>query len=247
MAYIEDTIKDIPEMIVKLKKYFKLKDAVWYRGHSDKKWKLLPSLSRKKGSVDAELMMIKRFKQNALPFSMSRPTTEAEWLFLMQHHGVPTRLLDWTESPLIALYFSVCEHPKKDGALWTLLPTKLNSFANIDYKFSLEIPCFDHDKTLESYLPSVLASERTSNLNPLAAIALRSNPRIYAQLGTFTITHRLQKPIEDVGDQKHVIKLIIPASRKSIIKEQLSYFKINKLTLFPELDNVALLAKEVIK
>ena len=48
MAIIEDTIKDIPELLAILKKNFNPKDAVWYRGHSDARWKLLPSLSRKK-------------------------------------------------------------------------------------------------------------------------------------------------------------------------------------------------------
>ena len=56
----------------------------------------------------------------------------------MQHYGVPTRLLDWTENPLVGLYFAteqVDETETQDAALWMLRPSALNINANVDDKF----------------------------------------------------------------------------------------------------------------
>ena len=68
------------------------------------------------------MQLIKRFKQNAFQFLDLVPKDEWEWIFLMQHYRVPTRLLDWTESPLIGLYFAVSDKAVKRvqtaAALW---------------------------------------------------------------------------------------------------------------------------------
>lgn len=167
----------------------------------------MPSLARNPDHISAEVALIKCFQQNALQHLTPRPSTEWEWLFLMQHHRAPTRLLDWTESPLAALFFAVdsdSRNNKYDGAVWCLSPTRLNRHANVDYPFELEVPAFDHDNVLKSYLPSVVASEKTSDLFPIAAIAPRNSPRMAAQLGVFTVMHRRSDPIEKVADTSHV-------------------------------------------
>src|SRR5215212_6895776 len=138
----------------------------------------------------------------------------------MQHYRVPTRLLDWSESPLVGLYFAVTEHPEKDGSLWCLDPVALNVHANIKFDHSLEIPAVGHDKVTENYLPSSIASESTTDLLLIAVIGPRNSRRIAAQLGTFTITHRTHTPIERVGDRRHVWRLIIPAESKAAIQAE---------------------------
>jgi hypothetical protein len=223
---------------------------VWFRGSTIFDHPLVPSLGRSPFKLEQERALINTFKQNAVQFFGERPQSEWEWLFIARHHGVPTRLLDWTESPLIALYFathSIGEPRRKDakdGALWILLPTELNRIANIRLASNRDLPIFEEDdEHLRNYLPSVMASERTSRLIPAAGIAVRHSKRMQAQHSVFTVTHRDQNPIESIGGGQHIGRYIIPAYTKERIRRQLEALRIDRLSVFPELDNVALLAR----
>lgn len=246
MRHRDRTIKSVGELIRAIRERPEAGRGVWYRGQADRGWTLTPSLARDPAHPDAEITLLKRFKQNALPHLTAQPNAEWEWLFLMQHYRVPTRLLDWSESPLAGLWFVVNEDTETDGVLWCLDPVALNGHARISFRFDLEIPAFGHDQIMENYLPSRIASETTSELSPVAAIGPRNSPRIAAQLGAFTITHRSHTPIEEVGDQQHVWRLIVPATEKSRIREELALLRYTRLTLFPELDSVADDAIEVL-
>jgi FRG domain len=249
MKFTDGVINNVADLLEALKKFRVGNEPIWFRGQSGASWKLTPSIARDARISNAEFMLIKRFKQNAMPFLDGRPKTDWDWLFLMQHHGLPTRLLDWTESPLVALYFSVNEskYYTDDGALWCLLPKALNENANYLSSHAQELPFFDVDIILNNYLPETISSERTSNLKPMAAMSLRESKRLFAQLGVFTITHREPMAIEDVGDKNHIWRLIIPKNKKSEILHELALLTINKLALFPELPSVAEVAQEILK
>ena len=226
------------------------KMPIWYRGSTKSTYKLIPSLGRRPYKLDNERALINAFKQNAVQFVDQRPPSEWEWLFLARHHTVPTRLLDWTESPLIGLYFSVnsiddsTRNAKKDGVLWLLLPTELNKHANITPADDRALPMFDDDdEHLANYLPNKLASEQHTRLTPAAGIAVRHSKRMQAQHSVFTVTHRDQTPIEVVGNGRHIGRYIVPAGVKANIRNQLEALKIDHLSVFPELDNAARMAR----
>src|SRR6267378_6114955 len=122
MRYRDRTIHSVAELLVALKQQTKPKQVVWFRGHARSKWKLIPSLARKIAHLKAEGALIKRFMQNAVPHLDTPLRDEWEWMFLMQHHRASTRLLDWSESPLTALYFAVYEkkHWRSPGTVWCL-------------------------------------------------------------------------------------------------------------------------------
>lgn len=172
------------------------------------------------------------------------PHDSFDWLFLMQHYGVPTRLLDWSESPLIALYFATEKDDKgKSSALWSLRPSELNKNAHINNQDEEGfIPSFE-DEELKNYSVESLSQNRRIQLLPLATIATRNNSRIQAQLGVFTIHHHDKTPIELVGDGSHATKYIIPSAAKERLIKELNLLGFNKFQLFPELASVG----EIIK
>jgi hypothetical protein len=179
-------------------------------GHGDATWALLPSLARPPCTVDAERTLVKRLKQNAFRFLDTVPIDEWAWLFLMQHHGVPMRLLDWTESPLVGLWFAV-SNPKRDdddGCLWVLEPFKLNEIARFR-PYAKDIPFFGEDEELAPYLPTRVTVGSAAN-TPAAAIGSRQFARVAAQFGVFTITHREQADLADLDGGSCVKKFRVP-------------------------------------
>ena len=242
MRFEDRYINSVGELISYLKENLKKIDApVWFRGQSKSEWPLVPKLLRSEGAT-SEIYLIRRFKQNATLLLQQPPRNDFEWLFLMQHHSMSTRLLDWTESPLVALYFAVTQNYDSEGALWVLMPTVLNEKNNYRPDYLLEIPSFE-DVDLQNYLPETVASEHRSRLFPMAAIAPRNSARMQAQQGVFTIGHRDNTPLEDAGaegaSRDHVWRYLIPAKAKEQICEELKIIGITRFQLFPELDSLA--------
>jgi len=245
MSKTIDTISDLIEI---LKTDFEgFNEDVWFRGQSNFDWKLSPGLMRLK-DAPSEGTLLTRFKQSAGMLINANPKDDFDWLFLMQHYGVPTRLLDWTESPLTALYFSVIDEKKDDtdAALWSLKPTELNKIANISTSEKNFIPSFDDDE-LKMYTVEKLSSNPRNKLAPIATIATRNSPRIQAQLGVFTIHHLDDKAIEDFCAVDEVCKYRVPAKAKKNIRKELELLSINKFTLFPELSSIGETLKKGLK
>jgi hypothetical protein len=242
---IEREINNIQELIIALNEnYSNYKGSVWYRGQSNKDWSLVPGYLRL-NNPPSESTLLKRFKQNAAMLINNSPKESFDWLFLMQHYGVPTRLLDWSESPLVGLYFALENNNERDvdAALWSLKPSELNKAARINnVSEEFFIPSFD-DIELENYTVENLSQNQRTQLYPLATIATRNNARIQAQHGVFTIHHHDITPIEQLGNSNHVIKYVIPSSSKKDFLKQLSLLGVTRFQLFPELESIGYIIK----
>ena len=117
----------------------------WFRGHTKLCGELTPRLFRKE-YVEIqqwrpllEFSLINNFKRGAPALQANLPNQDDHiaWLFLMQHHGAPTRLLDWSKNVLVALYFAVFENLASDGELWAMYPDELNRCSGF---FGLPLP-----------------------------------------------------------------------------------------------------------
>ena len=225
--------------------------GVWYRGLPCEGMNLVPTLHRDKIPVEDEVHLMNRFKQNAHEFLAERPQGEWEWMLLARHHGLPSRLLDWTENLLAGLFFATngynSDHASSDGALWCLSPSDLNRFASSGTISDATLPMFldenepsDSDRFLANYqMTRVRGAVDAPALPPAAAISIRTNKRIQAQLGVFTIHHADTRPLEQWNEGAHLWRYVVPADAKALILEELRSSGITALSLFPDLDNVA--------
>ena len=234
---------------------------VWFRGLTDIRYQQVPTFHREGYKIEDEIYLMNLFKQNSHELLGQIPDSEWEWMFLMRHHNLPSRLLDWTENPFVGLYFAVRPEigdsvPASDGVLWCLLPTGLNHLALSWPDDDYSLPMFtdneaeytrDENDVINLYLPSKMKHLSSSEARPpAAAMAKRINRRMQMQMAVFTIHHVNKDPLENSGDGKHVWRYKIPARSKKGIYEDLARIGITERTLFPSLDNVAREAIEIL-
>ena len=161
-------------------------DTPWWRGHANAEWRLEPQAFRRnperpEKQFYSETALMGQFVSRA-PSRSHRPCPDNDdyfgWLFLAQHYGLPTRLLDWTESPLVAAYFAV-ERPDEDGCIWALWPTGLNRASGAADGF-VQIRDPNVKKIAES------AFRGTSSPEEVIAIdGQEIDPRMLAQMSRF--------------------------------------------------------------
>lgn len=212
---------------------------LWWRGQACLRWDLVPSVYRA-GVNDTEKNLAARFIQKAPSRYPNCPEFNnfSGWLFLMQHHRLPTRLLDWSESPLIASYFAMNELPGEDSAIWALDPFKLNGVQfgtrKVLSEFSSEVaPLFAEP-----------LKEKAINIPKIAAInSIENNLRMLQQLSKFTISGTTQ-PLNVVASaSEFLIKIEVSSVIKSGCCDLLYDLGIRSSNLFPDLDN---LTREII-
>jgi hypothetical protein len=218
----------------------------WFRGQSNAAWNLVPGLYRAVSDHPGfEREMVRDFSLRATAF-MDRPVSnDLELLFIMQHHGMPTRLLDWTESHLAALFFAVADDfAKSDAAVWILAPAALNAGASDGPGHRVPMssaPIFRSytipDLDAGSIVRTVSAAE------PLAVRPSRSTSRIVAQKGMFTIHGSDReslngRAIKFQTGRRCLERVVIPAECRPHIKKELLLAGVSYSSLFPDLDGL---------
>lgn len=191
-----------------------------YRGVSKVDYKLVTTLGR----VDlkdndtfrkVESRALRIFKERSIPFLTTKPVNDWKWLALAQHHGLPTRLLDWSRNPLVALYFSVISDNNNEASAIYVYNKKKQVIVDIDkYPTPLKL----------------------KSIEPLRYIPSHVTPRIIAQNGLFTFHSR--EP-EIPFESEFIDKIIIPANRRKRLKQELYRYGLHEASMFPGLDGIA--------
>lgn len=214
----------------------------WFRGHGNAAWNLVPGLYRGPIAPILEREITRDFRLQAVRHVTPAPATELEWLFLMQHHGLPTRLLDWTESHTTALYFAISDQDASDAAVWILHPWSLNS---ITLKRQ-SVPTAE-DPLLKLYILAATPNKFgriPKAAFPVAIRPLKNSNRIAAQRGTFTLHGKNHEGIETLLSKRTKTKLllhkiVIDGNKKKDIIKELYLAGITHGVIFPDLDGLA--------
>ena len=170
----EQTAKNFSSVLGYVEKFQDSRDVSWYRGAGDASYHLRPTLMRRSPEPSAEeLSKIERdiansFAQRSPPFVSFDFSSEWRTLFYMQHYGIPTRLLDWTESPFVALYFALTSvqrdrsgTPLTDVALWLCDPVAWNRTALSHITFSGGV-LDENSEEIKAYSPLLGVEQRAT-------------------------------------------------------------------------------------
>jgi hypothetical protein len=248
----KDSIEDIFQLMEDLS------EAYLFRGVADYSFNLESSLERSVQSLHSENWLIREFQRSVheyLPVE-AHPSNKFEQLSLMQHHGVPTRLIDITKSPYVALYFAASqnfygENNIKDGAIFAFLHFNLQlaSIQNI-----LKRSKFDFDVNwLNKFIKkdsNVFEQVFYKHCDDVALIVepFKVNKRLYSQQGLFLISNFRHKSTEQIIEQLlpkdlsdgsidgTLLKIRIRGELKMEILKRLDRMNINSSTLFPGID-----------
>ncbi len=163
---------------------------------------------------------------------------------MMQHFGAPTRLLDWTEGALIALYFAVRDSKgDDDAAIWILDPWWLNKRVVNEREVippgaEIGISTPDSDR-YKPWLPDRYSTDKLPTL-PVAVYPTHSARRISTQRSCFTIHGSDQDTLETLAGERdaHIAKVTVPHTEIPTIKEQLAVAGVDEVTIFPDLDGL---------
>ena len=158
------------------------------------------------------------------------------WLFLAQHHGLPTRLLDWTEAALFGLYFSVRERTywDQDGALWALDYGLLNELQR-----GVRIKLQPGDKAVWPVFKDAFTPGAPGKHVAFGIVTDEIDVRMMVQLSAFTI-HGSNRPLEIFdGADEFLIKIIVPAASKERLLREIKRAGVRESTLFPDLHHLA--------
>ena len=217
----------------------KFNTEVWWRGQTED-WPLLPGVYRPdlcpiSPQTDLERSLTIRFLLDAKTRHHHWPDGDHSLqLALMQHYRLPTRLLDWTESPLFGLFFATRNKDDKPGVLWALSPSALNQE---DFGTEQFLSPSRDDVSELFKAPFGLSDTHFDKVGALAF--MRIDARMAAQLSTLTI-HGSREPLERRKEsERHLLKFVIPANEKPSLRMELVDLGIRESILFPDLDHLA--------
>jgi hypothetical protein len=223
------------------------RDAGVYRGSSDAEASLLTSLDRLGGrphaKTDLESHVLRNFIRYSRPYLHREPENDWEHLVSAQHHGAPTRLLDWTYSPLVAAFFATRAGPPRDRVIWRL------DWQRVHEKFDLpplSIMPSDLGELFEKgadFTPWDLFDRKDRHTFAALIEPPSVDTRLVTQAAVFTLCSDKSMPfdhfLEKHGLEKTLTRFLIKADDVERFRDQLDLVGMDERRIFPDLDGVA--------
>lgn len=252
---IEKKPKTLGELLGHIEEYQVGRSDVWFRGVNKHNHGLTPTIARSKKSKseadidDLEKKISSNFLQRSPPFVDKDLNGAWKIMFYMQHYGIPTRLLDWSESPFVSLYFALAnaERNKRgkvidDVALWMCDPIQWNRTSLSHISFQGEILDEASDE-LKAYSPDLNLEQKATQ--PIMIYGTHNSPRIVAQRGVFALFGKSMKGMEAVfteGDYPAncLTKFVISSDHVDGLIESLFQKGFSESTIFPDLMGLSL-------
>lgn len=257
MPIAEITVNSLGDLIDKVTptepdpKTGRRRDSGVYRGDGDARWPLLTSLDKLGGvgsphsKVELEEHILRNFIRYSRPYFSTPTVNDWEVLVAAQHHGLPTRLLDWTYSPLVAAHFAtLAGNPGSDRVVWRLDWKSVHRFFGLP-ELALLIQDLEGILGPDRPMTPWALFGRAADARQLACMIEPPSlsPRIVAQSATFTLCSDKRVPfdrfLEGHGLGSALTKFIIPAREAARFRDQLDLVSVDERRLFPDLDGVA--------
>lgn len=233
------------------KRPFGEEKALWFRGQTDLSLGLIPKFWRPEYDQANEAEMRLEFMSVGFPLTDRADNGDDwYWYFLMQHYGCPTRLLDWTTNPLVALYFAV-RHPKaQDAVVWVIDPWRWNR-AHVKDLYGPAIPGWKETKPylleLEDAFDDQMGEKEARRKWPMAIEPPHIDRRIAAQGSKFLMFGKERDMLNSPAinnkqrkRRKHAIvdRIIVPRTSAEPMLSELNNLGINQGSLFPDLEGL---------
>ena len=242
--FIDKEICSISDAISALKEVYNSTPELWFRGHTTANWKLQPSAYRDDYTFGDEFS---RYLQFIVKAKSRYPNCPHEndfmgWLQLMRHYGLKTRLLDWSRSPLVALFFAIeKKQDDENGILWICKPYLLNH-RSLNRIHAVIVSYRDHTTSPVYHCLENAFNPSCRENNPSDFYAIyphETDTRITNQQSTFTL-HGNETPLEDHPNASEILGRLYftPKNRINLISE-LSILAVDKTYLFPDLEHLA--------
>lgn len=216
---------------------------LWFRGHRSGAFNLLPGLLRQNRApeevFEREKRLLTRFRQRSLPYWPSGyPQNDWEHLFAMQHHGVPTRLLDWSENLFVAAHFALDGMNGEDPTVWCVDPIQWNRSMPVlsEYGESIHV-LTTSDSESEPYRPE---ATRRRNRSPVALFGTHNSDRIVAQRGTFMVWGEDTRSLETIANDGggHLWRFVLEGNPEQL-RSELNMLGFVESMVYPELTTLA--------
>ena len=208
-------------------------DIPFFRGHNNSKWPLLPSIFRiPNRHIHMESLLYYEFHSYSAQL-FSEKATSWDILFEMRHHGVPTRLLDWSENFAVALYFALNENAT-NPCIWILDPFQLNKESNGEE--SILTP--ESDLGIDYYYNSCIGRTTVQKENTIAIYPRKQSARVFSQKGVFTLFGSKEDSLENLYPSC-LTKFEIPLDAIPEANKFLKLAGIDEFSIYPDLDGLA--------